>query len=360
MSFSWSPFGWINLGLDLAVVLAGVAASALALRRVPGERYLGRDAAVIVAAVCAVGVAWVPVVAYLGGILGASLWARVAWTTATVTGPLCSLWGARRYGKAWPVFVAALLLGAKFYGEVWEPRRLEVQRVEVRLAGLITPVRLVHLSDLQNDSFGSLQERIQKEANAFDPDLVVFTGDAVNHPSLRPAFARYLSGFTHRQGKFFVSGDVDGDLSAELAQGGFTLLDRKAVAVDAGPVKLALFGVPVADAWNVPLIESLAYQISSPRLLLSHRPDAVFAALGLADLVVSGHTHGGQVCLPFYGPVVTLTSVPRKMAAGGLHLYKGVPLLISRGLGWEGHVAPRVRTFCRPHLLLVTLLPKEA
>jgi predicted MPP superfamily phosphohydrolase len=205
-----------------------------------------------------------------------------------------------------------------------------------------------------------MQSRVREIANEFDPDLVVFTGDMINHPRLASEAGEYLAGFKHRNGKYFVTGDVDGayDLPEVLARGGFELLDGKSKVVSVGPSRFSLIGVSIAGAWDHDLVKRLSAQAAAtPRILLSHRPDAVTTADGLVDLVVSGHTHGGQVCLPFIGPVMTLTRVARSIAAGGLHRSGKQQILLSRGLGWEGHFAPRVRMFCRPHLLLVVLKP---
>ena len=91
---------------------------------------------------------------------------------------------------------------------------------------------------------------------------------------------------------------------------------------------------------------------------MSHLPDALpIARSAPVQLLLSGHTHGGQVCLPWLGPIFTLSGVLRHIAAGGLHRIGGLSVVVSRGLGWEGHIAPRVRTFCRPQIGLITLAP---
>jgi predicted MPP superfamily phosphohydrolase len=92
---------------------------------------------------------------------------------------------------------------------------------------------------------------------------------------------------------------------------------------------------------------------------MSHYPDTILhTSDSKLDLILAGHTHGGQVCLPFIGPIITLSNVPRNIAAGGLHLYNGIKIIVSRGLGMEGHVAPRIRILDKPHLLLLELVPE--
>ncbi len=243
--------------------------------------------------------------------------------------------------------------------EVWEPNNLEVQRVEVRLPGLRHKVKLAHLSDLQTDTIGALHERVRREANAFKPDLVVFTGDMINHPSLAGVAGDWLASFEPAGRKYFVTGNVDGGFATEglLRRAGFENLNGQRRVIEAAGTQLTLLGVDIWD-WKAPgYIARLADGSPRPRLLLSHRPDAALVVGDAVDFVLSGHTHGGQVCLPLWGPIVTLSHVARRIAAGGLHRIGQVQLLVSRGLGWEGHLAPRVRILCRPHLILVELLP---
>ena len=78
-----------------------------------------------------------------------------------------------------------------------------------------------------------------------------------------------------------------------------------------------------------------------------------------ADLLVTGHTHGGQVRLPLIGPLMTLSRIPRAWAAGLTELPGGGKLLVSRGLGMERGYAPRIRFLCRPELMVIDLVPER-
>src|SRR5262249_52267932 len=96
------------------------------------------------------------------------------------------------------------------------------------------------------------------------------------------------------------------------------------------------------------------------RILLSHAPDAVYALAkdSRVDLVVAGHTHGGQIAVPWFGPLLTLSRVPRSAAAGGLHQVESAGslhwLYVTRGIGMERLQAPRVRLWCPPEVSVVT------
>ena len=100
---------------------------------------------------------------------------------------------------------------------------------------------------------------------------------------------------------------------------------------------------------------------------MGHAPDFVSAqawrqvTTGLCGvdvplLCVAGHTHGGQVVLPGFGPLLTLSSLPRSHASG-CHDLGAMTLFVSRGIGHECGLAPRIRFDCRPELALISLVP---
>ena len=90
-------------------------------------------------------------------------------------------------------------------------------------------------------------------------------------------------------------------------------------------------------------------------LLLYHTPDMMpVAAEAGVDLYLAGHTHGGQLRLPFFGALVT-GSIYGKRYEMGHYVEGGTQLYVSRGLGMEGLAAPRARLLCPPEMTLVTL-----
>jgi len=93
------------------------------------------------------------------------------------------------------------------------------------------------------------------------------------------------------------------------------------------------------------------------KILLGHRPDWVLRLPPNAtvDLTVAGHTHGGQVQLPFLGPLITFSAVPTEVGAGGLHEVNGNRVYVSSGVGWEHGGAPRIRFMAPPTVGVITL-----
>ena len=112
---------------------------------------------------------------------------------------------------------------------------------------------------------------------------------------------------------------------------------------------------------EIPLSERLAAETTpgDTVIAVSHYPDVVLdlPADTTVDLVISGHTHGGQVSIPGFGPPMTLSNVPRVVAAGGLHVVDGHPVYVSTGVGLERGQAPQLRFNVRPSVALLTIVP---
>lgn len=357
MDFTGSPFRVLLFVVDALVVATAFFGMWLAGRKAGVVRALG-------GAALALGVWLIPALA-MPDIRGFALLSRVCWTTATVTLPLLFvILAASRRRAAWAV-PALLLLSFKFYGEVWEQHRLDVTTADIPVPGLEAPVKVAHLTDLQTDGIREVELRAREAANAFEPDLVLFTGDVLNHPDLEPSVFEYLDGWKARRAKLFVGGDVDGGLDPEQfsRRTGFEWIDGRTLRLDTPGGTLAVVGLGLLDF----LLGSdyAAMRVRQARdakavIAMAHRPDSAFALDGTrASVLFTGHTHGGQVSIPFWGPPVTMTAMPRSIAMGGVHRFKSLTVALSRGLGREGHFSPRVRLFCRPQLLLVRLVPGE-
>ena len=95
---------------------------------------------------------------------------------------------------------------------------------------------------------------------------------------------------------------------------------------------------------------------------MAHHPDEMYTFTGddEVDLFVAGHTHGGQIAIPFFGPLVTMSTVPRSVAAGGLHDVDGLNVYVSTGVGRERGYAPQVRFGVRPSIGVLDFVSPEA
>lgn len=357
MDFTGSPFRVLLFIVDSLVVSSAFFGAWFIGRKGGGWRALSGAALALSG--------WFVPALLMPDIRGFSLLARVCWVTLTVSLPLFFLMRAASRRRAVWAVPAALLLAFKFYGEVWEQHRLQITTADIPVAGLKAPLKVAHLSDLQTDGIRAVELRAREASNAFGPDLVLFTGDVLNHPSLEPSVFEYLGGWQARQAKLFVGGDVDGALDPEefRRRTGFVPIDGRTHVLRTAGGTLAVVGYGLLDFMlgaDYGALRARQARGADAVVAMSHRPDAAFTLAGTrVSALFTGHTHGGQVAFPLLGPPITLTAVPRAIAWGGVHRFKGLTVALSRGLGREGHFAPRVRLFSPPQLLLVRLVPEE-
>ncbi len=227
------------------------------------------------------------------------------------------------------------------------------------------PIRLGVLSDLQTTGVGDHERRAVRALLDAEPDVIVLPGDLfqADDATLRreaPALRDLLSRLDAPGGVYFVQGDVDRHPRlASLLPPNITRLEDEVVAIELGDRTLRLGGTdldhasPAADAVR----RELRSDTAALTVLVSHRPDTV---LGLpadagVDLVVAGHTHGGQFALPRIGAPLTLSAVPRQVGSGGLHEVHGNPIYVSTGVGMERGQAPQFRLGVRPSVGLLVL-----
>lgn len=267
--------------------------------------------------------------------------------------------------------VAAAMLGVYVDAYHVEPRLLFVRRFTVDRSApgeAARTIRILHLSDIQTDAVGAHEEEALRRGLAERPDLIVMTGDYVEDALGRPTeaqAARDLRALMARIGLAAPLGvfatDGDAGLSCRETLAGTPvrcLVDESvAVALPDGD-SLVVTGLSRTRGrerdprWLARLLEG--GPSGSHRIVISHAPDFVDALPVKVDLVLAGHTHGGQVVIPFFGPPVTASRLPRRFA-GGLHDYAGIPLHVSRGVGMERAYSPPVRFLCPPEIGVIDL-----
>lgn len=266
---------------------------------------------------------------------------------------------------AW-IIGAAAVFGGGIYSSAVERRWLDIRRINVtlnRLPPRFSGFRIALLSDIHlgfffsSLNFSSVTEKI----NLLKPDVVCFAGDFLDSgashgvmESVIPALSKLDAPF----GKYAVLGNHDHwagskRLISGLGRGGVRVLINDRVSLKKGDDRIFFIGLDDVLAGK-PDLERAAGEIpeTACKILIVHEPDyAVYTSKFPVDLQLSGHSHGGQVCLPFLGPVVT--SRLGKKYPSGLYRVDKLMLYTTRGLGTT--VLP-VRFFCRPELTIITLL----
>lgn len=341
-----------------------------------GLRLAGRRAPrwPVVAALAAAAVGAKLIALRLGG-AGRFELIHVVYLDLVVALPLAGLVvlaGGRRGAIRLAAALCVLLAPVGAYATFVEPFRLELERASVPLDRARegrSAVRVGILADLQTTGVGDHEREAVDRLMAEKPDVILLPGDWFQGtprrlerelPDVR-ALGRRLSA---PGGVFFVPGDAEqpGYPRRVFEGTSVQVLENEIVRTRVRDRKLAIGGIEL----NYKSPEALATvrrleaaRGGDLRLLLAHRPDP---ALDLppkprTDLVVAGHTHGGQVQLPLFGPPMVLSRVPRDVGAGGLHdVGEGRRVYISRGVGVEhaGH-APRIRFLCPPEVSILTL-----
>jgi len=298
------------------------------------------------------------------GMLGAAMLAR---------------WRGRRRGVevqtrlvAVTLFLIANLVfsGVQIDAYVVEPLLVETTELSLAFDDLnptAPPVRVVHITDVHIERSSFREAKVVQKVNALQPDIIVLTGDYLNlsylsDPTSAAHFRQFVAQLEASYGVYAVRGSVEPTLEsmAWLVEGtNVVWLEQEAVTVDVRGQPLTLVGVACSHQQELDTARLAQTMDGIPAdaftLLLYHSPDLVFeAAEHQVDLYLGGHTHGGQLCLPFYGAIST-GSMYGKRYVSGLFEEGKTTMYISRGLGFEGGGTPRARFLCRPEIVNVEL-----
>lgn len=280
--------------------------------------------------------------------------AEAAGLRKTVPGP------ARRRVRMVLFAVAGLGVLCILYGRFVEPFWPEVtfHRVAQARVPAGERIRIVHLTDLHCDPTKRIEDRIPGLVAAEKPDLIVYTGDCLNHRDGLPHFREVMTALARIAPVYAVRGNWDcwywKDL--DLFGGtGVTVLEGESRRLQVRGTALRIGGLPYDR--NRSFAETLAGRADDEVVLfLYHTPDLVFdLAREGVDMAFAGHTHGGQVALPWYGAVVTLSAFDKAFERG-LHRVGSTWQYTGRGIGMEGGAAPRVRFCARPEIAVLDLV----
>lgn len=272
------------------------------------------------------------------------------------------------------VIAAVLLLGIYIYAHFIEPYRLQTVFHQVRskkLANLDRPLRIVVLADIQTDEITDYERKVFLRTLELKPDLILFAGDYLQCPDRESyhlqaqRLAKMLKdlSFDAPLGAFAVIGHCESRNGNDcFGNTAIQWLNDRTITIAQDKAAIRLTGLSVQNgaavaSGSADLLKHL--DSASFNIVLSHQPDF---ALDLpddhdVDLYLAGHTHGGQIHLPFVGALTTACRIPRSQASGS-HQVNGTNLCISGGLGMERGWAPRLRFFCPPQIMVIELMPK--
>ena len=302
----------------------------------------------------------------------------------------------------WLVAAGVLvLIYFAFRAFVVEPFHLEVKEIEVHVTGLppaLDGLRLAHVSDLHLRGIGDVEWAVIHAVRSADPDLLCLTGDYLGDAKAEAFLVPFLMEMCQGRRSFAVLGNHDHGDAIDTEALRHTLQRSGAVVLSNAVHRVVMRDVPIyvagVDDPHTGLADVQATMAQIPAteggqqggpegvspdrrdderfvLLLAHSPDVLLddAAWG-ADLVLAGHTHGGQICLPGIGPLKTNTRIGRRAVSGLVRLSQGagaagqkadrntggeageIVAHVSRGVGTTG---PHARLYCRPEVTILTL-----
>ncbi len=316
---------------------------------------------------------WLPHTKRSFGPIGSQLFVLIIpRLVATVLGALIGVvnvaWGE------W-FFFGAQLFGTLTYvwGMAVEPFLLRLAPLPIyapQLPANTPPIRLLHLSDLHIERLTRREAHLLTLIEQADPDLIVITGDYtnlsyVNERTARAEIRKFLALLHAPCGVYVTLGSPPADPRATTPAlfddlPNIRLLRDEVVVIrfDDGRA-LSLLGMDCehdvpGDMEVFKQLLNLA-PVDSARVLLYHSPELMPEVQTYPlNLYLCGHTHGGQVRLPFYGALIT-SSVTGKRYELGVYTEQQTTLSVSPGIGLEGLGAPRLRLLCPPKAILVTL-----
>jgi predicted MPP superfamily phosphohydrolase len=245
-----------------------------------------------------------------------------------------------------------------WYAASYEPNNLEVVRRMVVIKNL--PPRLdgltaVQISDFHLRRTAEVHLRMAEKVRALQPDLVLVTGDIVDRLSAVGEALDLFRGLQPTRGIWAVPGNWDhgaeavSSLQRVLGGAGIRFLLNDSVSLDG----LWIVGVDDPASGHDRVTRALGgVPASAPRILLAHSPAIADKVRGISfDLILAGHTHGGQVNLP---PIngVWLHHGPSARYVAGFYDAQGSPLYVNRGIGMT--TLP-VRVQARPEITHFTL-----
>ncbi len=244
------------------------------------------------------------------------------------------------------------------YANGVEARRLTVRRLELRSPKVgPEPVSILHLSDIHVGRWGAMEDQVVARARELKPDLILMTGDYSAGRPVPEDVCRLIREIGESAPTYCSLGNAElrpPPYERLIEAGPATWLLNETVETVIRGTRLRITGVNPGEEEAVrrlgPSVKGGPYSIC-----LYHYPDLVAELETLPyDLMLCGHTHGGQVRLPGIGALVTLCRAGRRYSRG-MFEHGSQRAFVSQGIGCESFGLPRLRFLCPPEVVLFTL-----
>ncbi|MGL4572152.1 MAG: metallophosphoesterase [Clostridium sp.] len=245
---------------------------------------------------------------------------------------------------------------------------LYINKIELNSSefSLKSDYKIVHLSDLHNKMFGDNQNKLVDKIKEIKPDMIVYTGDIVDSYSYKEEPALILMAELLKIAPvYYVTGNheirlgVYETLKEKFTKLGVTVLEDEVHKIYVEDNEIDLIGLKDGQ------IEELEYNLNEIlinnksdnfKMLLSHRPDGIEVySNNNIDLAFTGHAHGGQVRIPFFGGIIAPGQGFFPEYTEGKHTMNNTTMVVSRGLG---NSAFPFRILNRPEIVVLEIKGK--
>jgi predicted MPP superfamily phosphohydrolase len=252
------------------------------------------------------------------------------------------------------------------YALAVEPNRITIETCGVEVAGLHSAfhgLRIVQLTDFHSTDIGPLELAAFRAARELDPDLVAFTGDLCESPALAGRLAEEMVALKPRFGCYYIMGNAEYDGDAEaivqaVTKAGIIVLRNEVRLISNDSGKLWIIGVDdptTGRSFLEGALLKLHGDQTTPRLLLAHFPTVFTQAVHWGiDVVLAGHTHGGQIVLPGIGDQMSYGSEELNRFRRGDFREGTTWMHVSRGIGTS---KIPIRIGSPPEVTLIVLYP---
>lgn len=264
---------------------------------------------------------------------------------------------------------ALLCLGTFNYSLFHESKSVEIKRLDIKIKNLpedFENLTITQISDLHSGRIVDFEviKKSVKMVNELDSDIVMITGDFIEHSYYREEHIRpcmqELALIQPKDGVFAVLGNHDHKIdpekiTAELQRVGTCVLRNENKRLRRGDSSIQILGVDDLVLEKDDIKKTLdGVSAHEVKILMSHSPDiAENYNLSGIDLILSGHTHGGQICCPLIGaPQTRIASAYGQKYISGLVQYNDIQIYVNRGIGASFLPA---RFLCKPEITVFTL-----
>ncbi|MEA1937260.1 MAG: metallophosphoesterase [Patescibacteria group bacterium] len=257
-----------------------------------------------------------------------------------------------------------------WYSFIFEPNNIQIEKINIEIENLpesFNNTKIVHLTDFHSYNFGEREKKVLEILEDINPDFVFITGDFIDHKTKDISSCQeFWSELGNRyQGKVYsVLGNheywidhIDANsIKRLLEKSGIVVLSNENEKIFQDNEYIYLLGVNDPHTGNDDLgVAAADTEKDIPKILLAHSPDIVNDLENLEkekiDLILAGHTHGGQFVIPFIQPYWTPTKNHGKYASG-LFKIGNAYLYVNRGIGMA--VLP-IRFNCPPEIAVIEL-----